>query len=138
MTRAMNHGDDLNRFLLPGVANHVRVEIPEAISAIQEFFVKVADTRRLSQGLQRFIISGSETFSGIGAIRCDIQEDLRQVGPCFWRKPKPPFSHSSSLLLYASAFRDQSAQFFEHLVSIEQIAALGLSSAALQLGFQLL
>ena len=91
MTRAMNHGDDLNRFLLPGVANHVRVEIPEAISAIQEFFVKVADTRRLSQGLQRFIISGSETFSGIGAIRCDIQEDLRQVGPCFWRKPKPPF-----------------------------------------------
>jgi hypothetical protein len=63
-------------------ADHVRIEIPEPIPAIQQFFMKVINAWRPSQASQSFVKSGSQALSGIGAICCDIQEDLLEVG--FW------------------------------------------------------
>jgi hypothetical protein len=86
----MNHRDNLNRLLLPNITDNIRIEIPEAVPAVQQFFMKVSNSGRLTQASQFFIKSGSKALSGIGTIRCDIQEDLLEVGFGLRRKPKAP------------------------------------------------
>ena len=73
----MHNGDNLDRFFLPDVAHHIRVKIPKAVAAVQEFFVIVTDSRRLAQALKRFINLGAEAFGSIRAILGYVEKDLR-------------------------------------------------------------
>jgi hypothetical protein len=86
----VNDGDDLNRFLLPNVADHVRIEVPEAVPAVQQFLMKVADSWRLSQALQCLVEFRPEALRGIRTVFCYIQKNFAYIGSCFGREPKAP------------------------------------------------
>ena len=75
MAGAVNNGDDLNRVLFPCVAHDVRVEVPEAIAAVEKFFVIVADAGRPAQVLEALVNLKPEALRGSGAILGNVEKD---------------------------------------------------------------
>jgi hypothetical protein len=64
----MYDGDDLDRFGLPNVADNVGIEVPEAVTAVQEFLVMMTDSGRLAQAMKRRINLGTEAFCSARAV----------------------------------------------------------------------
>lgn len=95
----MDHRDNLNRFALLDVADRVRIEVPQSITPVQEFFMIVADAWRLAQSLQGFISFGSQALGSVGAILGDIEQDLAEVGFRFRRKTETPFHERTAFFL---------------------------------------
>jgi hypothetical protein len=89
--RSVNDGDDLNRLRFPGVRDNVGVEIPEPIAPRQKLFVIMPDSGRLSEPSERLIEFFSQPFSGVGAVLCDIEENLSKVFSSLWSENEPPF-----------------------------------------------
>ena len=67
------------RLFLPNVAHDIRVEIPETMATIEEFFVIVTDTRSLAQPMKRSVNLGVEPAGGIGAILRYVEKYFAQV-----------------------------------------------------------
>ena len=75
----MRHRDYLNRLPLPFVGDHVRVKVPEAITAIQELFVIVAYPRRPAQTLKALVELHTKPLGGIGRVLGDVERDFAQI-----------------------------------------------------------
>ena len=99
----MDHGKDLNRLKLPHVALHVRVKVPEAITAVQKFFVIMSDSRRSTQALKCPVDLGAEPFGDIGAILGYVEKNFAEVGFRFRISRKPGFTDGWPSFSFACA-----------------------------------
>ncbi len=76
----MHDRDNLNRLPLPGVAHGIAGQVPEAIAAVQEFVMVVADAWRFAQALKGFVDAGPKALSGRRTVISDAEEDFPRVG----------------------------------------------------------
>lgn len=83
IARSVHHRDYLNWLPLPFVGDDVRVEVPEAIAAVEELFVVVADPRGPAQTRKALVELHTKPLGHIGRVLGDVEQDFAQIGVGF-------------------------------------------------------
>jgi hypothetical protein len=71
----MNHADHLNRPRFPDVNHYIRVEVPEAILAAEEFIVMMANARSASQTLKTLVKLRPEALGSFRTVLGNVEKN---------------------------------------------------------------
>lgn len=73
VTRPVNHRDNPDRRRFPLVTCRIRIEAPEAISAVKKLFAIVPDSRRSAETLKALVDFKSDAFGRFRTVLGDVE-----------------------------------------------------------------
>jgi len=83
----VHHCDYLNRLCLPGINNHPGIEVPEAVSAAQQFVVIMTYARRRSERVKARVEFGPDALGGFRTVVGNV-ENRAEIPACIGSQPK--------------------------------------------------
>ncbi|HUS07834.1 MAG TPA: hypothetical protein VMZ52_16130 [Bryobacteraceae bacterium] len=82
----MNDADNLNRLCFPDIDDNVRIEIPEAVFAAQQFVVVMTDAWGTPKRTESIVEALSQIVGSIRAVLGEIKKDISKIVLGRWSK----------------------------------------------------